>query len=77
MSEQLFVKHGEDIEVGHEYKRDNGVSFFIANFIIKPKEQKVWTDCGDPYMNFSVSFEEFLEIANKIKELKEDNELAR
>ena len=72
MSELLFVKHGDDIEAGHEYKRSNGVPFFSANFIIKPNEKRVWADCGDPYMNFSVSFDEFLEIANKIEELKEE-----
>lgn len=71
MSELLFVKHGKDIEAGHEYKNNNGIPFFSANIIIKPKEKKVLTNCGDAYYDYSIGFEEFLEIANKIKEIKE------
>lgn len=72
MSKILFVKHGKDIEAGYEYKNNNGIPFFSANLVIKPREKEVWTNCGDAYYDYSIGFKEFLEIADKIKEIKEE-----
>lgn len=59
------------IEVGNFMNRDDGSEFFSSIFIIYPDDEKVRTDCGDSYMDYSVSFDSVLTIADKIKKLKD------
>lgn len=59
------------IKVGKEWKCNNGEVIFSEDFWIHPKAKCVRTRCGDGYLDYSVSFDEFLAIADKIRELKE------
>lgn len=77
MSELVFRENKEKydeevIEVGHYCKRNNGETFFSSVLDIMPKEETVMTDCGDSYMDYSVDFDTFLAVANKIKELRKE-----
>lgn len=58
------------IEVGHCMKRNDGSEFFSSTLDIMPKERMVYTDCGDSYMDYGISYDIFLAVANKIKELE-------
>ena len=74
--EKLVFRENNDkydepvIEVGDWWQRDDGSKFFSSILDIMPKEERVLTDCGDQYYDYSVSFDTFLAIADKIKELK-------
>ena len=75
MSKLIFRENKEKydepvIEVGHWCKRNNGESFFSSILDIMPKEEQVLTDCGDTYMDYSISFDTILAVADKIKKLK-------
>ena len=65
-----FRESGQAIEVGEWWEMNDGVEIFHTYLIIKPAEEKVSTDCGDPYYDYSMGFDDFLAVANKIKELK-------
>ena len=58
------------IEVGDWCERNDGSKFFSSLLDIDPVNKEVYTDCGDAYMDYSVSFETFLAIADKIRELE-------
>lgn len=58
------------IGVGRWDKRNNGESFFSSQLYIVPKWNSVETNCGDSYMDYGISFDDFLAIADKIRELK-------
>ena len=58
------------IECGNWFKRDDGSEFFSSILDIDPKNREVDTDCGDSYMDYSISFDNFLAIADKIRELE-------
>lgn len=58
------------IGVGRWCKRNNGEKFFSSELIIVPEWNSVETDCGDSYMDYSISFDDLLAIADKIRELK-------
>lgn len=60
------------IEVGDWWVRDDGSRFFSAVLDIMPKEEQVLTDCGDTYMDYSISFDTILAVADKIKELRKE-----
>lgn len=63
------------IEVGYWDKRFDGSDFFYTILDICPVEKEVLTSCADDYYDYSIGFKEFLEIADKIREiLKETNE---
>lgn len=59
------------IECGNWFKRDDESEFFSSILDIDLKNREVETDCGDPYMDYSIGFDEFLAIADKIRELEE------
>lgn len=59
------------IEVGTWGERIDGSKFFSSMLDICPTNKEVRTDCGDSYMDYSISFEEFLAVANKIRELED------
>ena len=67
--QMLFIKNGDDIEVGYERERDDKTKYFSTILIIQPLERCVMTDCGDPYMDYGISFDELSEIMEKIKAL--------
>ena len=58
------------IECGYFDKRYDGSEFFSSIFDIDFKNREVETDCGDSYMDYSIGFDEFLAIADKIRELE-------
>ena len=62
--------YGPVIECGYWFKRNDGSEFFSSIFDIDIKNREVETDCGDSYMDYSIGFDEFLAIADKIRELE-------
>lgn len=60
------------IEAGYWCERNDGNRFFSSRLDISPINKKVRTDCGDSYMDYSISFDDFLAIADKIRELLDD-----
>lgn len=63
-------KHGDKvIEAGKWWERDDGSKFFSSRLDISLTDKEVRTDCGDTYMDYSISFDDFLAIADKIREL--------
>ena len=58
------------IEVGNWCKNNYGGDFFSPKLVIIPELDKVYTRCGDNYMDYGISFDDFLTIADKIRELK-------
>lgn len=62
------------IEAGFWHKRNDGSKFFGSILDIFPVEKEVQTDCGDMYYDYRIGFKEFLEIADKIRELEAKNE---
>lgn len=78
MSELLFRenndKYGDKvIEAGEWWERDDGSKFFSSRLDISLTNKEVRTDCGDTYMDYSISFDDFLAIADKIRELTDGN----
>ena len=78
MRELIFRENNDKynvkvIEAGSWYKRDDGSKFFSSILDIDPINKEVRTDCGDSYMDYSISFDTFLTIAKKIKEIEEKN----
>lgn len=76
MSELIFRENKDKyeepvIEVGHYMKRNDGSDFFSSTLDIMPKEKMVYTDCGDTYMDYGISFDIILAIADKIRKLEE------
>lgn len=66
-------KYGDKvIEAGNLYERDDGSKFFSSKLDISLINKEVRTDCGDHYMDYGISFDDFLAIADKIKELLDD-----
>lgn len=63
------------IEVGNWCSRDNGSKFFSSELDIYPDKEQVMTNCGDGYYDYSVSFDTFLKVAEKIKELRKEKEV--
>ena len=45
------------IECGNWFKRDDGSEFFSSILDIDSKNREVETDCGDSYMDYSISFD--------------------
>ena len=80
MCELIFRENNDKyddrvIEVGRWHERDDGSRFFSSVLDICPVNKEVRTDCGDSYMDYSVSFDVFMKIADKIKEIEgEKNE---
>lgn len=58
------------IEAGNWWEKSNGERVFNSVLDIMPKEEFVLTDCGDAYMDYSISFDTILAVADKIKELR-------
>ena len=79
MSKLIFRENKEKyektvIEVGHYEKRNDGSKFFYSVLDIWPDEDLVETDCGDPYMDYSIDFDTILAIADKIKEIRKEKD---
>lgn len=77
MSELIFRENNDKyddkvIEAGNWYKRDDGSKFFSSKLDLSLINKEVRTDCGDTYMDYSVSFDDFLAIADKIREILDD-----
>lgn len=77
MSELIFRENDDKyddkvIEAGRWYERNDGSKFFSSRLDISPTNKKVLTDCGDSYMDYSISFDDFLAIADKIREILDD-----
>lgn len=77
MSELIFRKNGDKygdnvIEAGYWVERDDGSKFFSSMLDILLTNKEVRTDCGDTYMDYSITFDNFLAIADKIRELEEE-----
>ena len=65
-------KYGDKvIEAGEWWERNDGSKFFSSRLDISPINKEVRTDCGDSYMDYSISFDDFLAVADKIRELEE------
>lgn len=60
------------IEAGNWYERNDGSKFFSSKLDISLTNKEVRTDCGDTYMDYSISFDDFLAIADKIRGLLDD-----
>lgn len=60
------------IEVGNWWVRDDGSRFFSVVLDIMPKENTVYTSCGDTYYDYGVSFDTILAVADKIKEIRKE-----
>lgn len=75
-SQELIFKEGKDIdgepiiEVGNWAIANNGFKFISSFLCIYPDRDYVLTMCGDSYYDYSIDFDTFLEIAEKIKELR-------
>lgn len=75
MSRELVFRENPDkyddpvIEAGRWYEANDGKKFFSSILDISLVNKEVRTDCGDSYMDYSINFDAFLEIAEKIKEL--------
>lgn len=76
--EKLIFRENKDkysertvIECGYWSKRYDGSKFFSSVLDINLKDHEVETDCGDHYMDYSIGFDEFLAIADKIRELED------
>lgn len=74
--EKLIFRESKDkyygrtvIECGYWFKRNDGSKFFSSVLDLNLKDREVETDCGDHYMDYSIGFDEFLDIADKIREL--------
>lgn len=66
-------KYGDKvIEAGNWYERDDGSKFFSSELDLSLTNKEVRTDCGDTYMDYSISFDDFLAIADKIREILND-----
>lgn len=75
MSKLVFRENNDEydgplIEAGNWWKKDDGSKFFNTVLVIVPKKDYVLTDCGDAYYDYSISFDTFLEVADKIKEIR-------
>lgn len=74
--EKLIFRENKDkygipvIEWGYWLKRDDGSELFSSILDIDLKNREVNTDCGDSYMDYSIGFDDFLAIADKIRELE-------
>ena len=62
------------IEAGNWYERNDGSKFFSSKLDLSLANKEVRTDCGDTYMDYSISFDDFLAIADKIRELLDDTQ---
>lgn len=62
----------DDIEVGYYAKANDGHEFFSSILDILPSDGIVMTDCGDTYMDYSIDFDVFLEVAEMIKSLRKE-----
>ncbi len=60
-------------DVGEYIECNDGVKIFSTRLQIIPNEEIVMTDCGDPYMDYSIDFDTILAVADKIKELRKEN----
>lgn len=60
------------IKVGKEWKCNNGEVIFSEDFWLHPDKKCVRTRCGDSYMDYTISFDKFLQIADKIRELQKE-----
>ena len=74
MSELVFRENNDKyddkvIEAGEWWERDDDSKFFSSKLDISLTNKEVRTDCGDAYMDYSISFDDFLAIADKIREL--------
>ena len=58
------------IEAGSWDERYDGSKFFSSILDIDPINKIVITDCGDSYMDYSIDFDTFLKISDKIRELE-------
>lgn len=66
-------EHGErTFEVGNYIKCNDDRVIFSTALYIYPDEEEVATSCGDAYYDFSISFDTFLKVADKIKELRKE-----
>lgn len=79
MSELIFRENNDKyddkvIEAGNWYERSNGSNFFSSKLDLSLTNKEVRTDCGDSYMDYSISFDDFLVIADKIRELLDDTD---
>ena len=61
---------GKVIEAGSWEERYDGGKFFSSILDIDPINKEVRTDCGDSYMDYSINFDTFLAIADKVRELE-------
>lgn len=59
-------------DVGDYIECNDGIRIFSTCMQIMPKEEIVMTDCGDTYYDYSIDFDTFLEIADKIKEIRKE-----
>ena len=57
-------------DVGDYIECNDGVRIFSTCLQIMPNEEQVMASCGDAYYDFGVSFDTFLEVADKIKEIR-------
>ena len=56
------------IEVGYE-------EFPRCLFRILPENEVVETDCEDDYYNYEIDFDDFLAIADRIRDLRRKNDI--
>lgn len=62
----------EVVEAGYWCERNDGSKFFSSRLDISMVNKEVRTDCGDSYMDYSINFDDFLAIADKVRELLDD-----
>ena len=77
MCELIFRENNDKyddkvIEVGRWHERNDGSKFFSSVLDICPVNKEVRTDCGDSYMDYSIDFDTFLEVADTIKKLRKE-----
>lgn len=60
-----------DYIVEEKIRTKGGKEYDRTRLDIDNKAEVVYTDCGDEFYDFGFSFDEFLQIADKIRELKE------
>lgn len=65
------------IEAGGWWERDDGSRFFSSRLDISLTNKEVRTDCGDTYMDYSISFDDFLAMTDKIRELTDGTTIVK
>ena len=77
MSKIIFRENYDEyddkvIEAGRWWEISDDKKLFVSKLNIFPTDKEVRTDCGDSYMDYSISFDDFLAVADKIRELSNE-----